>query len=85
MKDQKQASERVEIKVERDRATATLFLGGKYLTAATVVCVQGNWASGTEGVVMALTGLVRWIRKTRPPIVQIRDASIVNLGDLEKT
>ena len=72
------SDERVEIEVEADKARAVLYLGGRKITEATVVCAFGDWASATEGVCMVLLGLVKWIRQSAPPTIVIRDPVIVN-------
>ena len=76
--------ERVELAVEGDRAYATLFLGDREITGCTVVAVEGNFHSGTEGVVIALLGLVRQIMATKPPGVEIRLPNIIRVEDLSK-
>lgn len=72
------SGERVEIELKKDTSKATIYLGGKPILTVVVECRFGNWASGSEGLVAALEGLVSLIRKQAPNHgVEIRPGSFV--------
>lgn len=61
------STERVEIETHDDGSmTASLFLGNRRITGATVAVVEGGWASGSEAIFAALAGLLRHAMATCP-------------------
>ena len=78
------SKERVELTIGKNQASAELFLGDHPITSCTVLAIEGDFRSGTEGVVMALLGLVKHVLKTKPPSVEIRIPNIIRLEDLPK-
>lgn len=62
------STERVEIEMddETQAVTATLFLGDRKITAATVQPLTGGWACGTEAIFSAIAGLLRHGMATCP-------------------
>lgn len=59
----KDSKERVEVELTKDTGKATIYLGGEPILTIEVVCALGDWASGSEGIVAALEGLIIRLRE----------------------